>query len=98
MSHVCAPGSPKALPPTDPVVSRALEAQGREGSVSKPTVRINIVDGRHPSAEQPVPRILCGPPSLLFSHCILGAHALLFSVTFIIKGLGETGLAPVFPD
>lgn len=35
---------------------------------------------------------------LYFSHCILGAHILFFSVTFHHQGSWEEGLAPVFPD
>lgn len=41
-SHARAPGSPEVLPPAGPLVSR-------EVSVSKPSVRIAVVDGRQRS-------------------------------------------------
>lgn len=91
MSHAHAPGSPKALPPASPLVSRALEGRGREVSVSKPSVRIRIVDRRHLSAQQPAPRILCSsPPSLFFPIAYSGSpHPGSSLLLFITGRLGK---------
>lgn len=74
VSHARAPGGPEVLPPAGPLVSRALERQGREISVSKPSVRSQSwIEG---SVQQPALRILCSLPSLFFPCCVLGVHIL----------------------
>ena len=47
------------------------------------------MDGRHGSAQQPTPRVLCSPPSFLFSRCILGACILALCHFSIVWGLGS---------
>lgn len=49
VSHARAPGGPEVLPPAGLLVSRALEGQRREFSVSKLSVRITVVDRRQRS-------------------------------------------------
>lgn len=71
-------------------VSRAFGGSREKGPCLQPRIRIRIVDPRHRSARQPAPRILCSPPSLLSSHCILGARILALLGPFsTIWGLGN---------
>lgn len=73
LSYAHAPGSPEVLLLAGPLVSRALEGQGREDSVSKPSVRITVMDRRqHSTARtQSFAAFL-----LYFSRCILGVYIL----------------------
>lgn len=97
VSHARAPGSPEVLPPAGPLVSRALEGQGREAFVSKPSVRIAIVDRRqHSTARTQNPL----QPSffIFFPVAFWESTSWLFPVIVHDQESWEEGLAPVFPD
>lgn len=89
VSHACAPGGPTALPPAGPLVSRALEGQGKEVSVSKPSVRIRLWIEGIVQLNKPAPRTLCGPLSLCSPLHSGSPHPGPSLSLFIIGSLGK---------
>lgn len=83
--HCLCPGSPKALPPAGFLVSRALEDQGREVSVSKPGVRIRIMGRRCHSAHSRTQNPL-QPSFFIFFALHSGSPHLAFSATVHHQG------------
>lgn len=65
VSHAHAPGSPTALLPTDLLVSRPLEGQERKVSISKPSVRIRVMERRPPFSTVAHTQNALQQPSLL---------------------------------